>query len=665
VERAGGHGSHILEISPQATEFPVDCKFLIATISDMLLRILALLLITLTPIAASARDNPYRVLLLHSLGGGQPVNAEFSDGIFRGLNPEADLRIEFESEYLDLSRVNDEAYIQKLIEVYQLKFPPGQLDLIIATYTPAFRFLLKHGQEAFPDVPIVFCGAEIKFDDGLQLPPNVTGVTIRRDFAGTLELISWLHPDMKRVALIVGSSKMDKQWEQDAKQAFLPYEKKFDFIWLKGLPLRELTETVKTLPRSTGVLYLVQFGDREGTPQIPSLTAQALSDAANAPVFGLWDTLIGKGIVGGRMIAVRDSGVVAGKIGRRILMGEAPAAIPVVSMERNDAIFNARQLKRWNIDESRLPVGSRVLNREPSVWEDHKEAITLGAAVITLLCLGILALLWNRTKLQQAQISLKDEFAQRMKAERMSRRLRNRMNAAEKHSSLGVLAAGIAHEVNQPLISIQNYAQAARRYIPSDAVHEPKLNELLTEIEHEAGRAGTIIQKTRKLLASGRVEAVLTAVDSILKEVLAALRPEIESHNCRIDYDPGTSVPAVLADPLQIQLVLGNLLHNALQAMESTDQHGSKLISITVCTITGQQVQISVADRGSGVPADVDEEVFDPLFTTKPKGMGVGLSACRTIIEAHGGRIWHTPNPLGGAIFHFTLPIAGAIDLRS
>ncbi len=659
VAGAAGHTYRIPHSPLHPAERTAGENPINTTVSDMILRTLALLLITLMSIAASAREDPYRVLLLQSYRSALPINAQLATAITKGLNEKADLRVEIDVETLDLSRLDEEKHAGLLIEIYKIKYRAAAPDIVIATGDPALQFLLKYRQHLFPDVPIVFCDPDKSFLDSPKIPPNMTGVASWPDPAGTLELMAQLHPDMQRVVLIIGSGNLDRQWEQVTRRALLPYESRFDIVWLRGIPLGELVERVSALSPRTVILYLAQFADRNGVPNIPRQTAQAVAEAANSPVYGLWDTLMGTGIVGGRLVSMQHDGELAGEMARRILLGEAPATIPPVMHARNDVMADARQLRKWGIRENSLPPGSHLLYRKPSVWQEHRSAITLGAIIITLLCLVILALLWNRTKLERAQIALKEEFAQRTRAERMSRRLRNRMNAAEKHSSLGVLAAGIAHEVNQPLISIQNYAQAAKQYIPSDAVHEPKLNELLTEIESEAGRAGTIIQKTRKLLASGRVDALPTVLDSILQEVLAAMRPEIESHGCRIACDPGTPVPAVLVDPLQIQLVLGNLFHNALQAMESTEERGDKLITITVRAIAGHQIQISVADRGSGIPADADEEVFDPLYTTKPKGMGVGLSASRTIIEAHGGRIWHTPNPLVGTIFHFTLPIAG------
>jgi signal transduction histidine kinase len=245
-----------------------------------------------------------------------------------------------------------------------------------------------------------------------------------------------------------------------------------------------------------------------------------------------------------------------------------------------------------------------------------------------------------------------------MQTEELTRRLRTRLGAEEKQSNLGALAARIAHEINQPLISIKNYAQAATRYIPNDSTKGGKLAELLAEMEGEADRAGNIIQKIRTLLSSERVDAVPVDLDPVLKEVVTVMKPEADAHGCHIDYRVTAPVPIVLADALQVQLVMVNLLRNAMEAAASHDQNGDESVTISVGETADRMVQVSVADNGPGVPADETENIFESLYSTKESGMGVGLATCRTIIEAHGGRIWCTPNPAGGAIFHFTVPIA-------
>jgi ABC-type uncharacterized transport system substrate-binding protein len=362
--------------------------------------------------------------------------------------------------------VHDVEYLRKLIETYRLKYRASLPSLVVAIFTPAVRLLLDHRRELFPGIPIVLCFTEFSAQHLEQLPPDVTGVVTKPDFAGTLELMSRLHPDLRRIVLIVGSSDVDALREQEVRKALQPFGSKLEFTWLRGLPLCELTETVKALPSHTAILYVVQLADRNGLSYVPRNVAKAVAETASVPVYGLWDTLIGTGIVGGSLISFEQQGVAVGKIARRILMGEAPEAIPFVRMEQNPVIVDARQLKRWNIDERLLPVGSHILNGEPSLWQEHRYAVLVASSLIGLQALWITALLWNRKRLRLAQTSLTEECDLRAQSEELTRRLQTRLGAADKQSTLGALAGRIAHEISQPLIAIKNYAQAAKRYVP-------------------------------------------------------------------------------------------------------------------------------------------------------------------------------------------------------
>ena len=630
--------------------------------SIMGLRVLALLLLVVASASASTPSESKRILILQTFSNAMPINSEFLTGIREGLDLPPNLPVDIYSEALDLSRVNDEKYVRKLVEIFGLKYRASPPDLIIATYTPAARLLLDHRRELFPGIPIVFCAAELSSDDLKQLPPGVTGVTSKRDFSGTVALMSRLQPDMRRIAVIIGSSKLDALREQDARKELHPFESRFEFIWLRGLPLSELITTVRALPPQTAILYVVQFGDRDGISYVPRKVVEAVSKAASVPVYGLWDTLMGTGIVGGSLIPIEQQSVVAGTIARKILLGEAPATIPVVKMERNEVVVDARQLMRWNIDERLLPEGSRILYREASLWEQHRYAILVGGGLILLQALWIVALLRNRTRLQRAHASLGEEHGHRVQAEELTRKLRTRLGAAEKQSTLGALAGSIAHEINQPLIALKNYAQAAKRYVSADSKNSSKLAELLAEMEGEADRAGAIIQKIRRLIRSGHVDAAPLELDPVLKEVLALMKPEADARGCRLDYHVTTPVPIVLADALQVQLVMVNLLRNAMDAVASHAHSRGGSISITVGEAADRMAQVSVVDCGVGVPTAGAEDIFEPLYTSKEGGMGIGLATCRTIVEAHGGRIWCAPNPAGGATFGFTIPAAEAGD---
>lgn len=616
--------------------------------------------------AAPSGDEPYRVLVLHSYRSSLPVTSDWYAGIVRGFSSEPDMHVVIDSESPDLTRFGgmdaasfaDKQQFNWLLDFYRKNYQSRKPHLIMPTDVPALRFLLVHGKELFPGVPIVFVDADRDFVAAQKLPPNVTGVTGFLDITGTLELIQHVHPDTQRVAVIVGSSPSDKAMERVAQQAFESFAGRLEFVWLRGMPVDELIKAVNTLPEKTVALYLVQFEDRTGQQYVPRAMLQIFSDAAKVPVYGLWDTLLQHGIVGGRLATVEEDGYRAAKLAARVLRGEAPADLPVVDSLSNPPIFDGVELARWNIKQKRLPAGSRIRNLPASTWDEHRTEILVTVAVITVQVLMIAALMLSRRRLRYAKDALHDENSRRREAETMALRLQGRLARFSKERSLGTMATTIAHEINQPLIAIQNYAQAARRRLQANTVEAPKLSELVAKIEGQAERAGAITQHVRALVNHDEPNLRPMPLYPQLQEVIRVMEPEIEIRGCHIACEPVTDIPQVLADTLQVQLVLVNLLQNALHSV-CAGQDSEKLISVEVCELDDQEVQVSVIDRGEGVPPERVNDIFEPLYSGKVAGMGMGLAICRDIIDAHGGRIWYDPNPEGGAIFRFTLRQAG------
>jgi C4-dicarboxylate-specific signal transduction histidine kinase len=219
------------------------------------------------------------------------------------------------------------------------------------------------------------------------------------------------------------------------------------------------------------------------------------------------------------------------------------------------------------------------------------------------------------------------------------------------------MAASIAHEINQPLIAVQNYAQAAKRRLQVDLDDRSKLVELVAKIEGQAERAGSITQRVRSLVNSDAPQLQPVSLCPLLEAVIRMMEPEVEGRGCRISCVLSGDAPTVLADALQVQLVMVNLLQNATQSL-CAGKDDDKRVRVDVRRASKGDVQVSVTDRGPGVPPDRGADIFEPLYSGKTDGMGMGLSISRAIIEAHGGRLWHEPNPGGGAIFRFTLRAA-------
>jgi two-component system, LuxR family, sensor kinase FixL len=221
-------------------------------------------------------------------------------------------------------------------------------------------------------------------------------------------------------------------------------------------------------------------------------------------------------------------------------------------------------------------------------------------------------------------------------------------------SAMGEMASALAHELNQPLSAIANYLNGAKRLLERNEATDPRAVEAVEKAVGQALRAGDIIRRLRDFLSRGEGERSVESLSKLVHEAcgLALVGAKESGVDVRYQLDP--HLDRVLVDRIQIQQVIVNLVRNALESM-----HGSERRQLLVSTlIEGDTALVSVADTGPGLDASIAERLFQPFVTSKPHGMGVGLSISRTIVEAHGGRIWTEPNPGGGVIFKFTVRLA-------
>jgi signal transduction histidine kinase len=444
-----------------------------------------------------------------------------------------------------------------------------------------------------------------------------------------------------------------------ARAALARYAGSIDVQYVLGRSIADTLAAVRALPPDAVVLYLAMFRDGDGQPQVPRDVLMRISAVSQAPVFGVFETYLGHGIVAGSIASYEEQGRRTGALVARVLNGDDPAAIGVQPPAPSRCIADWQQLRRWGIDQDLLPADCEVRFKQPTIWDEHRRQILTVLAVILMQAALIVALMLNRRRLRQAQLVLADECTQRNQAEALAAQLRGRLARFSKERSLGTMAASIAHEVNQPLIAIQNYAQAAKRRLQGKLDDRPKLIELFAKIEGQAERAGAITQRVRSLVSSRDPQLQPVALCPLFEEVIRMMEPEVASRGCRIACNLSGDAPTVLADPLQVQLVLVNLLQNATQSISSGDRY-DKQVRLDVRRIDGANVAVSVTDRGPGVPPDWVADIFEPLYSGRSGGMGMGLPIARAIIEAHGGRLWHEPNPAGGAIFRFTLRAVAA-----
>ena len=247
------------------------------------------------------------------------------------------------------------------------------------------------------------------------------------------------------------------------------------------------------------------------------------------------------------------------------------------------------------------------------------------------------------------------DISARVAAERTAAQAQERLTHVARLSTLGEMAAGLAHEINQPLAAITTYAQACQRQLDKgEAPDAADIREALVEIGRQALRASEVIRRLRSLVAKREVRRVPLRCNLLLEDVVSLARPDLRANDVRLRLDVAPGLPDVMMDPVQLQQVLINLLRNAIDA---TLQSGDARREITLRALsTLGNVEISVHDHGPGLGPDVLSKVFNPFFTTKPHGTGLGLAISRTIVQAHGGTLAHREEPGGGACFYFTLP---------
>ena len=249
------------------------------------------------------------------------------------------------------------------------------------------------------------------------------------------------------------------------------------------------------------------------------------------------------------------------------------------------------------------------------------------------------------------------DVTQRRQAELEAESHRNELAHLSRVTMLGELSGSLAHELNQPLTSILSNAQAAQRFLAQGG-NLDEVGEILKDIVAEDRHAGEVIQRLRLLLKKGEVRHDPLDMSEVVQDVLRLVRSDLVNQGVAVATEIASHLPAVRGDRVQLQQVLLNLVMNGCDAMAGSLAVDRALV-VRAEAADGDGVHVSVSDNGSGIPDDQTERIFDPFFTTKAHGMGLGLAVCRTIITAHGGRLWAVGNDGRGATLHFAVPAAG------
>ena len=247
------------------------------------------------------------------------------------------------------------------------------------------------------------------------------------------------------------------------------------------------------------------------------------------------------------------------------------------------------------------------------------------------------------------------DITKRKEAEQETLNLRQEIAHMDRVSMLGQLASALAHEINQPLGAILRNAEAAELFMQNESPDLDEVRAILSDIRKDDKRAGSIIDRMRGLMKRRDLDRQSVHVAELLGDVVSLVRADAMMRHVKLEVAVANDLPPVYGDRVHLQQVLLNLIVNGMDALDEANKEDRR-VSITALLCGPQTVEVAVCDSGVGIPADKLTHIFDSFFTTKPKGIGLGLAISRTIIEAHGGRLWAENKNEGGASFRFTLP---------
>lgn len=516
-------------------------------------------------------------------------------------------------------------------------------DLIVTTGGPAVRFFAKY-RDRFGASPVVHGGADPRWMEGMALSPRETAVASRIDIPELMENILRARPRTRDVFVVMGSSPAERFWAREFRREWQPFASRVRVNWLDGISFDEIVGRCEKLPPDSAVFFGLMITDAVGIPHEQQKALERLSRSASAPVFG-WSTVsLGHGIVGGRLLPIEEMAHEIATAGVQVLNGVPPSSIPVKTVGFGSPVYDARELRRWGIDEGALPQGSEVSFREPSFFSLYRGRILGAVAVILLQAFAIVALFEGRRR--------------QRKAEQEAARLRDELVHAGRVSVMGQLASSLAHELAQPLGAMLRNAEAAELYLDREELDLAELRAIVADIKADDERARDVIDRMRSFLRRHELNRVPIEPAALVEEVLRLVRPDARRRDVAIELEAGRDLPVVSGDPVHLQQVLLNLLVNALDAMDAVPPE-ERILTVRLRRSAGGGLEILVVDTGPGIPPDVKGCLFEPFFTTRKQGMGLGLPICQSLVEAHGGRIRVESPEERGAAFVVSLPASG------
>jgi signal transduction histidine kinase len=574
--------------------------------------------------AAAQSASPRTVLTIHSGAEDFPVNPILDAAVRERLLAGSDVPIDYFAEYLESDLFPDEEALLAFKDYVKRKYHGRRIDLVIAMTDTSLQFVLNYRGELFPDAPVVFFGLAVPDETIRSAGAGITGIRVGNAYADTLKLALALHPSTERVFVV--AKRPDNQPLESVRAEFRGFSGQVSITYVTEETVPLLLSTVRTIPQGSLILYIWHAQRESGGGMYSNAVARLVADAAKVPVYGTSDLYIGTGVVGGVVRGTRETGTHVADIALRILAGTRPQDIPIETV-RVRPVFDWRQVLRWGIPPSRLPPGSRIEYREPSVWERYRLYIVAAVTALVGQAALIAGLTIQRARRRKAEQELRRSEAALYTSYDRIRNLGSRLLIAQEEERSRI-ARELHDDINQQLavltIELKMLGQGAHGHDKTAAAAAVK----------RAEEIGTSVHDLSHRLHPARLRVLG------LVEALDGLKRELSTPDVTITLTH-ESVPATL--PPDLTLCLFRIVQEGLQ---NALKHG-KARNVSV-DLTGVSDGIALTIVDDGVGFDVDAAWRS----------GLGLISMNERVEAIGGNFELRSSPGAGTRLEVRVPVS-------
>ena len=624
----------------------------------LVLAFIALSLSVSVPVASAQQSQRRkRVLVIYQQQAETLPMLEFTRQLRLTISKELGAPVDFYQEALDFDRFTGRESSSPLASYFDEKYRRFGIDVVVPVGGRALRFAVDQLGDVLPKVPIVFALCAAPQTDPASLPVHVTGrLASASRFEPTLWMARRLQPDANEIVVIGGAGTSDSVAVAAAVRAVAATGDSLRLTVLQGFSLDALLPRLRLLsPRSIAIFANYRL---DGGGQIfePADIVGSIARATPAPMYTQLMSYVGEGVLGGSVVRFGDEGIGTGRLVVRVLRRPG-AGMPPVEPVTKSFVADWRQLRRFGLNETRLPPGTHLLYREPTTWERYRTVVLLTSAILVAELALIGALLVERRRRKRAQ---KASEEQQLRLDE-SRRVVAHMGRV---ALLGELATTISHELRQPLAAIRMNAQAGARAVRSrnalGAEDRALFDEIFRAIADDNALASDIITRVRALVRSEALPDQPVDLNDVCRASARLLQYDALTRRTDIILSLDPQLAAVVGDPIQLQQIVLNLLLNGLEACATRTTPRVEVFTIN----HDSEIEVLVRDNGPGLPEGVRLHLFESFFTTKPQGLGLGLAIVHSIVERHHGRILAENNEEGGAVFRVVLPFA-LLDAKS